>query len=163
MTPRYIAGLVCPHCFRWPVRPARSGLGIQEGIWLYLYLVVDVWISNVLAWDVEQCEDAKLAAELVSRACPKERISRRRKQPLILHADNGNSLAAGFRAAIACCDTGDTTGGTRGVEILLQAAGEQRQPHSESLFRSDKYRPDYPSRPFSIKEEACLWLSSFVD
>ena len=74
------------------------------------------------------CEDVKLAAELVSRACPKERISRRRKQPLILHADNGNSLAAGFRAAIACCDTGDTIGGTRSLEILLQAAGEQRQP-----------------------------------
>jgi len=128
MTPRYIVGLVCPHCFRWPVRPARSELGIQEGIRLYLYLVVDVWNSNVVAWDVEQCEDAKLAAELVSRACPKERISRHRKQPLILHADNGNSLAAVFRAAIACCDTGDTSGGTWSLEILLQAEGEQQQP-----------------------------------
>ena len=64
----------------------------------------------VVAWDVEECEDAKLAAELVSRACLKERISRRRKQPLILHADKVNALAAGFRAAIACCDAGGATG-----------------------------------------------------
>ena len=53
------------------------------------------------AWDVEECEDAKLAAELVSLACLKSRISRRRKNPLILYIDNGNALTAGFRAAIA--------------------------------------------------------------
>ncbi|WP_255097014.1 DDE-type integrase/transposase/recombinase [Synechococcus lacustris] len=98
-----------------------------KGIWLYLYLVIDVWSRKVVAWDVEECEDAKLAAELVSRACLKELISRHHKQPLILHADNGNALAAGFRAAIACCDAGGATGGTRSLEILLLPEGEQRQ------------------------------------
>ena len=28
-------------------------------------------------------------------------------------------------------------------------------PYSESLFRTLKYRPDYPSRPFACKDEAC--------
>jgi transposase InsO family protein len=84
-----------------------------------LYLVIDVWSRKVVAWDVEECEDAKLAAELVSRACLKERISRHRKQPLILHADNGNALAAGFRAAIACCDSGGATGRAGCAQILL--------------------------------------------
>jgi len=36
-------------------------------------------------------------------------------------------------------------------------------PYSESLFRTVKYRPDYPSRPFASKEEACEWVVSFVD
>ena len=36
-------------------------------------------------------------------------------------------------------------------------------PYSESLFRTAKYRPDYPSRPFASKEEACQWVASFVD
>ena len=36
-------------------------------------------------------------------------------------------------------------------------------PYSESLFRTVKYRPNYPNRPFSSKEEACQWVSSFVD
>jgi transposase InsO family protein len=40
-----------------------------RGVWLYLYLVVDVW----------------------SRACLRERICKGRPQPLILHADNGNA------------------------------------------------------------------------
>jgi transposase InsO family protein len=126
-----------------------------KGIWLYLYLVIDVWSRKVVAWDVEECEDAKLAAELVSRACLKERISRHRKQPLILHADNGNAM----RAAT--------------LEVRLEELGVLRSfsrprvsndnPYSESLFRTVKYRPDYPSRPFSSKEEACLWVSAFVD
>ena len=63
-----------------------------RGIWLYLYLVIDVWSRKVVAWDVAEREDPKIAAELVSRACLRERVSRRRRQPLILHADNGNAL-----------------------------------------------------------------------
>jgi hypothetical protein len=36
-------------------------------------------------------------------------------------------------------------------------------PYSESLFRTMKYRPDYPRRPFTSAEEACLWIVWFVD
>jgi len=36
-------------------------------------------------------------------------------------------------------------------------------PYSESLFRTVKYRPDYPSRPFASKHDACQWVVAFVD
>jgi hypothetical protein len=36
-------------------------------------------------------------------------------------------------------------------------------PYSESLFRSAKYRPDYPRRPFASVQEACQWVAAFVD
>jgi hypothetical protein len=36
-------------------------------------------------------------------------------------------------------------------------------PYSESLFRTAKYRPDYPRRPFASAEETCLWVASFID
>ncbi|WP_457767802.1 integrase core domain-containing protein [Cyanobium sp. ULC084] len=36
-------------------------------------------------------------------------------------------------------------------------------PYSESLFRTVKYRSDYPSRPFASKDEACEWVAAFVD
>jgi hypothetical protein len=65
-----------------------------RGIWLYLYLVIDVCIRKVVAWDVDEREDPGIAADLVSRACLRERISKRRRQPLILHADNGNAMRA---------------------------------------------------------------------
>ena len=72
-----------------------------RGVWLYLYLVIDIWSRKVVAWDVAEREDAQIAADLVGRACLRERISKRRRQPLILHADNGNALAAGFSKSCA--------------------------------------------------------------
>ncbi len=36
-------------------------------------------------------------------------------------------------------------------------------PYSESLFRTVKYRPDCPNRPFASKDEACEWVAAFVD
>ena len=126
-----------------------------RGVWLYLYLVVDVWSRKVVAWDVADREDAQIAADLLSRACLRERISKGRRQTLILHADNGNAM----RAAT--------------LEARLEELGVLRSfsrprvsndnPYSESLFRTAKYRPDYPRRPFRSMEEACSWACAFVD
>jgi putative transposase len=54
----------------------------------------------VVAWDVAEVESAPIAADLVQRACLKERYhhpsgfgNRQCQQPpLILHADNGNAM-----------------------------------------------------------------------
>ena len=35
-------------------------------------------------------------------------------------------------------------------------------PYSESLFRTMKYRPGYPSQPFSSLEAAQTWVDGFV-
>jgi putative transposase len=40
-----------------------------RGIWLYLYLEIDVWSRKVVASDVAEREDHVIAADLVSRAC----------------------------------------------------------------------------------------------
>jgi transposase InsO family protein len=126
-----------------------------RGVWLYLYLVIDVWSRKVLAWEVADREDSQIAADLVSRACLRERISRRRRQPLILHADNGNAMRA-------------ATLETRLEELgVLRSFSRPRvsndNPHSESLFRTVKYRPDYPRRPFNSQDQACSWVCAFVN
>jgi transposase InsO family protein len=36
-------------------------------------------------------------------------------------------------------------------------------PYSEALFRTMKYRPEYPSRPFDTEQEAQLWVDVFVN
>ena len=110
-----------------------------------------------------EVESAAIAYELVQRACLKERYRRPRgvganqphQQPLILHADNGNAM----RAAT--------------LESRLEELGVLRSfsrprvsndnPFSEALFRTVKYRPDYPNRPFASNEEACEWVRTFVD
>ncbi len=58
------------------------------------------------------------------------------------------------------------------LEVRLEELGVLRSfsrprvsndnPYSEALFRTAKYRPDYPSRPFAGKEEACQWAAAFV-
>ena len=134
-----------------------------RGVWLYLYLVVDVWSRKVVAWDVAEVESAQIAADLVQRGCLKGRYNRPngfgsrqcQKQPLILHADNGSAMR----------------GAT--LESRLEEMGVLRSisrprvsndnPYSESLFRAVKYRPDYPSRAFASKGEACEWACAFVD
>jgi transposase InsO family protein len=100
-----------------------------------------------MAWDVAEREDPAIAADLVSRACLRERISKRRRQPLILHADNDNAMRA-------------ATLESRLEELgVLRSFSRPRMsndnPYSESLFRAAKYQPGYPSRPFASKEEAC--------
>jgi hypothetical protein len=117
--------------------------------------VIDVLSRKVVACDVAEREDPALEADLVSRACLREQISKGRHRPLILHADNGNAMRA---AMLECC-----------LEELgvLRSFSRPRvsndNPYSESLFQTAKYRPDFPSRPFSSVEEACQWAASFVD
>ena len=36
-------------------------------------------------------------------------------------------------------------------------------PFSESLFRTMKYRPHYPSRPFASLQEAQIWVARFIE
>jgi len=91
-----------------------------RGIWLYLYLVIDVWSRKVVAWDVAEREDPAIAADLVSRAYLRERISKGRKQPLILHADK--------RQRHACRHAGKPAGRARRAQVVLAAARQQRQP-----------------------------------
>ncbi len=127
----------------------------MRGIWLYLNLLIDVGSRKVVAWDVAEREGPAIAADLVSKACLREKISKRRRQPLILHADNGYAMRAST------------------LESRLEKLGVLRwfsRPHvsndnhySESPFRTAKYRPAYPRRPFASKDEASQWVASFAN
>lgn len=123
-------------------------------IWLFLYLVINVWSHKVVAWDGADCEDPSIAEDLVSRACLRQRISKGRKQPLVLFADNGDAMRA-------------TTLMSRLEELgVLRSFTRPRvsndNPYSESLFRTAKYRPDYPRQPLASMEEACQLVASFA-
>jgi len=114
-----------------------------------------VWSRKVVAWDVDEREAPAIAGDLARRACLRKRISKSRKQPLILHAENGTAM----RAAM--------------LESRLEEIGVLRSfsrprlsngnPNSESLFRTVKYRPDYQRKHFASKEQAYEWVAAFVD
>ena len=121
-----------------------------RGVWLYLYLVIDVWSRKVVAWDVAEREDAAIAADLVSRACIRERISKGRKKPLVLHADNGNAMRAATLVA-------------RLEELgVLRSFSRPRvsndNPYSESLFRTAKTGlTTQDAHSPALRKPACGW------
>lgn len=47
-----------------------------RGMWLHINLVVDVWSRKVAVWDLAEVESAEIAADLLQRACLKERYCR---------------------------------------------------------------------------------------
>ena len=61
------------HVWSWDITYLPTSV---RGVRLNLYLMIDVWSHKVVAWDVAEREDAQVAADLVSRACLRERISK---------------------------------------------------------------------------------------
>jgi putative transposase len=132
----------------WDITYLRSPV---RGLFYYLYLVEDIFSRKIVAWAVHEQELSGLAAELMEKACLDEGIA---PYQLVLHADNGKPMK------------GSTMRAT--LERLGVAASYSRPSVSddnafaESLFRTLKYRPEYPSGPFASLEAARGWVAEFV-
>ena len=122
-----------------------------RGIFFYLYMVMDVWSRKVVGWTVRASESGDYAALLIEQACRAEGVG---LGELTLHADNGSPMRASTLLAK--------------LELLQVLPSYSRpsvsndNPFSESLFRTVKYRPQYPRGPFASLEAACEWVDGFV-
>ena len=120
------------------------------GAFFYLYVVTDVWSRKIVGWTVEAEETAENAEAMLARAHTIEGVAR---DELVLHSDNGSPMK---KATLLTA-----------LEKLGVATSFSRpsvsndNPYSEALFRTVKYRPEYPRRPFKSIEEARQWLVSF--
>ena len=74
---------------------------------------------------------------------------------IVLHADNGGPMKGSTMLA--------TLQRLGMVPSFSRPSVSNDNPFSESLFRTMKYRPEYPSRPFGSLEEARGWVAVFVD
>jgi Transposase and inactivated derivatives len=125
--------------------------GPLKGLFFYLYLIVDLYSRKIVGWEIYECESADYAAEVVRRAVLAERCI---DQLLVLHADNGSPmkgetlLATLYRLGIATSYSRPRT--------------SNDNPYSEALFRTCKYRPDYPIGGFASLDEARAWMQQFV-
>lgn len=122
-----------------------------KGIFFYLYMVMDLFSRKIVAWQVHDREDSRLAGELIQEGCYLEGIS---KGQLILHSDNGSPMKGAVMLA---------TLQQLGVMASFSRPGVSNDnPFSESLFKTFKYRPWYPQGPFQSLEEARQWVEEFV-
>lgn len=122
-----------------------------RGLFFYLYMVLDVYSRKVVVWEVREREIAEYAAVLLEQAILSEKCI---LDPPVLHADNG-SPQKGSTMLMKMHDLGVTPSFSRpGVS--------NDNPYSESLFRTCKYRPEYPVNGFKDINEAREWVNWFV-
>ena len=123
-----------------------------RGIFLYLYLVMDIYSRKVVGWQVYEEESSALAADLMTDICHREGVKR---QCVTLHSDNGSPMKGATLLA---------TLHTLGViPSFSRPSVSNDNPYSESLFRTLKYRPEYPEGVFSNLHSARRWVRWFVD
>lgn len=126
--------------------------GPAKGTYFRLYMILDIFSRKIVGWEVWVSETAEHASSLIKKAVIAEKI---KGQPLVLHSDNGSPMKANT------------------FLVLLEKLGVKSSfsrprvsndnPYSESLFRTCKYRPDYPYKGFASIEQAREWVKQFVD
>ena len=123
----------------------------QRGSFYYLYMIMDIWSRKIVGWEVHENETAELASELVSRAVLAERCD---GTQLVLHADNGGpQKSSTLRATL------ERLGVTRSFS---RPRVSDDNAYSESLFRTAKYRHNFPINGFESLEAARHWVLRFV-
>lgn len=124
--------------------------GVRGTFW-YLYSVIDVWSRKLVASVVHDAQADDLAAELVDDACRRERVERGR---LVLHSDNGAAMKG--KTMLAKLEELGV------VPSFSRPRISDDNAFAEALFRTLKYRPTYPDRPFATLDDARRWVATFV-
>lgn len=121
-----------------------------RGQFWYLYAILDVYSRKLVAWEVHERESGELASELLERAVIRERCV---CKPLILHADNGAPMTSStLQAKLA--ELGITPSHSR-------PRVSNDNAYAESLFRTLKYCPAWPSQGFVDLMAAREWMQAF--
>lgn len=132
----------------WDITYLRSSV---RGQFFYLYLIVDMYSRKIVGWTVQQTESMQRSSMLVQRACRDLGVD---PKGLVLHADNGGPMKGSTMLA--------TLQRLGIVPSFSRPRVSDDNPYSEALFRTLKYRPEYPTRPFASLQDARDWVAAFV-
>jgi putative transposase len=123
------------------------------GRWFHLYLILDLYSRKIVGWEVHDTDDANHAAHLVRRTALSEGVAALVEKP-VLHGDNGSTLKATTVLAML---------NWLGINpSYSRPRVSDDNPYAESLFRTAKYRPEFPANGFLNLEEARAWAADFV-
>ena len=121
------------------------------GVYFYLYLFLDIYSRKIIGWQVYESESSELASEVMRDICEREQIA---PNQVVLHSDNGSPMKGATMLAMLQ---------TLGVmPSFSRPACSNDNPFSESIFKTMKYRPFYPKRPFDSLMAARQWVGKFV-
>lgn len=125
--------------------------GPRRRQFFYLYVVIDVWSRKIVAAAVHTTEQGTLGAQLVHDAFRSEGSP----EGLVPHSDRGAPMTSASLLGLL-----------EHLQVrpsLSRPRVSDDNPFSEALFRTLKYRPSYPKRPFRSIDAARGWVAHFVD
>lgn len=115
-------------------------------------MITDIFSRKVVGWRIHNRENSEFASELFMKALSQEKIS---GQGLILHSDNGGPMKGSTMLA--------TLQKLGVLPSFSRPSVSDDNPFSESLFKTLKYSPFYPVRPFRDFYECHGWVNGFVN
>lgn len=121
-----------------------------KGLYFYLYLIMDVYSRKIVGWEVYGEESADHAASIARKAYLREGVAGR---SLVLHSDNGSPMKGATMLG--------TLHNLGVVPSFSRPSVSNDNPYSEALFRTLKYRPCFPEKPFGSLDEARQWVVGF--
>lgn len=125
--------------------------GPVRGTFFFLYLILDVWSRKIVGARVFAEENAECAAQLFVQTCIRHGVE---PDGLVLHSDNGGPMKGSTMLA--------TLQWLGVVPSFSRPHVSDDNPYAEAIFRTLKYAPEYPNRPFASLEEAQRWVEEFV-
>jgi len=147
--PRAVCATAPNQLYSWDITYLPS---LIRGQFFYLYLFVDIFSRKIVGWQVYEEENSTLAGELLRDLCRREGIQ---AEQLILHSDNGSPMKGSTMLA--------TLQQLGVMPSFSRPSVSNDNPYSESLFKTLKYRPKYPLKPFADVTEARQWVTGIVE
>jgi putative transposase len=123
---------------------------VIRGQYFFLYLFLDVWSRKIVGWQVHEREDDALAAGLLARMA----AALGSLVGLVIHSDNGGPMRGAMMLAKM-----------RELGVMPSFSRPRvsnDNPFSEAAFRTLKYVPFWPDRPFASIDAARAWVEHFV-
>ncbi len=112
---------------------------------------MDVFSRKILGWEVYASESTDQAAEVFRKTYLRAGIA---GEVLVLHSDNGSPMKGATMLA--------TLQRLGVMPSFSRPSVSNDNPYSESLFKTLKYHPGFPDKPFESLEEARKWVVGFV-
>lgn len=135
--------------YSWDITYLQSSV---RGQFYYLYLFLDLFSRKIVGWSIHANQESELSAILLTDICKKEKIN---KNQIVVHSDNGGPMKGATMLA--------TMQKLGIMPSFSRPSVSNDNPFSESLFKTLKYCPIYPTRPFEDIEAAIVWMQKFAN
>ena len=122
-----------------------------KGRYLYWYMMKDIYSRKLVVNEVHENESAEQASALLARGYLREQTTGR---PLVLHSDNGTAMRGATMLTMMQ---------QLGVEASFSRPRVSNDnAYAEAVFKTAKYCPMWPEKPFDTLAQAQEWVMRFV-